>query len=267
MLHAALPVGHRGPALASSSSSRDGFPTGRRYGVVAGVGRALDAHRGASGSTTRRSPAPATRRRRRRTAATGSPTTASPATSGATPRARSTSPARRCWSSRAPSPRRCCWRRCCCRIYNHDSAIASAASRMTAAAGDRPCIEMGSRRTHEQAAVAAARAAYIAGFATTSNLEAGRRYGVPTAGTAAHSFTLLHDTEGDAFRAQVDALGADTTLLVDTYDVTEAVRLGGRGHRAGARRGPARLRRPRRAGPPGPRAAGLARARPTPGSS
>ena len=111
-------------------------------------------------------------------------------------------------------------------IYNHDSAIASAASRMTWAAGDRPCIEMGSRRTHEEAAVAAARAAYVAGFATTSNLAARHRYGVPTAGTAAHSFVLLHDTEADAFRAQVDALGVGTTLLVDTYDVAEAVRAG-----------------------------------------
>jgi nicotinate phosphoribosyltransferase len=111
-------------------------------------------------------------------------------------------------------------------IYNHDSAIASAASRMTAAAGDRPCIEMGSRRTHEEAAVAAARAAYVAGFATSSNLAARQRYGVPTAGTSAHSFTLLHDTEADAFRAQVSSLGRGTTLLVDTYDVAEAVRLG-----------------------------------------
>ncbi|MGI8522485.1 MAG: nicotinate phosphoribosyltransferase [Nocardioides sp.] len=111
-------------------------------------------------------------------------------------------------------------------IYNHDSAIASAASRMTMAAGDRPCIEMGSRRTHEEAAVASARAAYVAGFATSSNLAARQRYGVPTAGTSAHSFTLLHDTERDAFRAQVDALGVGTTLLVDTYDVAEAVRLG-----------------------------------------
>ena len=110
-------------------------------------------------------------------------------------------------------------------IYNHDSAIASAASRMTLAAAGRPCIEMGSRRTHEEAAVAAARAAYVAGFATTSNLMARHRYGVPTAGTAAHSFTLLHDTEADAFRAQVDSLGVGTTLLVDTYDVAEAVRL------------------------------------------
>lgn len=111
-------------------------------------------------------------------------------------------------------------------IYNHDSAIASAASRMTMAAGDRPCIEMGSRRTHEEAAVACARAAYIAGFASSSNLAARDRYGIPTVGTSAHSFTLLHDTEEQAFRAQVDSLGKGTTLLVDTYDVTEAVRLG-----------------------------------------
>ena len=111
-------------------------------------------------------------------------------------------------------------------IFNYDSAVASAASRMTAMAGHRPCIEMGSRRTNEWAAVAAARAAYIAGFGSTSNLEAGRTYGVPTAGTAAHSFTLLHDSEDDAFRAQIAALGADTTLLVDTYDVAEAVRRG-----------------------------------------
>ncbi len=111
-------------------------------------------------------------------------------------------------------------------IYNHDSAIASAASRMTLAAGDRPCIEMGSRRTHEEAAVACARAAYIAGFASSSNLAARHRYGVPTAGTSAHSFTLLHDTEEDAFRCQVESLGRGTTLLVDTYDIAEAVRLG-----------------------------------------
>ena len=116
-------------------------------------------------------------------------------------------------------------------IFNHDSAIASAAARMVSAAGERPLMDMGSRRTHEQAAVAAARAAYIAGFAASSNLEAQRRYGVPAEGTAAHAFTMLH-TQRDgstqtaelaAFRAQVDALGADTTLLVDTYDVTTGV--------------------------------------------
>ncbi|MFI6980123.1 nicotinate phosphoribosyltransferase [Embleya sp. NPDC050154] len=109
-------------------------------------------------------------------------------------------------------------------VLNHDAAVAAAASRMTSAAAGRPCIEMGSRRTHEEAAVAAARAAYICGFASTSNLRAGQRYGIPTRGTSAHAFTLLHDDEREAFAAQVAALGADTTLLVDTYDVASAVR-------------------------------------------
>jgi len=109
-------------------------------------------------------------------------------------------------------------------VLNHDSAIASAAARMVTAACERPCIEMGSRRTHEEAAVAAARAAYLAGFASTSNLEAGHRYGVPTTGTSAHAFTLLHDDEESAFRAQVATLGVGTTLLVDTYDVDQGIR-------------------------------------------
>jgi nicotinate phosphoribosyltransferase len=109
-------------------------------------------------------------------------------------------------------------------VLNHDSAIASAAARMVAAACERPCIEMGSRRTHEEAAVAAARAAYLVGFSATSNLEAGRRYGVPTTGTSAHAFTLLHDDETAAFRAQVATLGTGTTLLVDTFDVERGIR-------------------------------------------
>ncbi|MFB6776747.1 nicotinate phosphoribosyltransferase [Streptomyces sp. NPDC056352] len=109
-------------------------------------------------------------------------------------------------------------------ILNHDSAVAAAASRMSAAAGDRRLIEMGARRTHELSAVASSRAAYIGGFDTTSDLAAGFRYNIPTVGTSAHAFTLLHDNERDAFRAQVDSLGRKTTLLVDTYDVAEAVR-------------------------------------------
>jgi nicotinate phosphoribosyltransferase len=108
-------------------------------------------------------------------------------------------------------------------VLNHDCAIASAASRMVTAAGARPLIEMGSRRTHERAAVAAARAAYIAGFTTTSNLRAGYQYGVPTSGTSAHAFTLVHDNEQQAFAAQLDALGTYTTLLADTYDVPTAI--------------------------------------------
>jgi nicotinate phosphoribosyltransferase len=108
-------------------------------------------------------------------------------------------------------------------VLNYDSAIASAASRMTSAAIGRPVLEMGARRAHEQAAVAAARAAAVAGFAGTSNLEAGRRYGLPTIGTAAHAFTLLHDDEESAFAAQVASSGPGTTLLVDTYDVRRGV--------------------------------------------
>lgn len=109
-------------------------------------------------------------------------------------------------------------------ILNYDSAVATAASRMSHAAAGKPLAEMGSRRTSEYSAVAAARAAYIAGFSATSNLEAGRSYGIPTMGTAAHSFTLLHDSERAAFEAQVAALGADTTLLVDTFDIEQGVR-------------------------------------------
>ena len=109
-------------------------------------------------------------------------------------------------------------------ILNYDCAMASAASRMVTAAGDRPLIEMGSRRTHERAAVASARAAYIAGFASTSNLRARQEYGIPSAGTSAHAFTLVHDSERHAFETQVASLGQGTTLLVDTYDVARAVR-------------------------------------------
>jgi nicotinate phosphoribosyltransferase len=109
-------------------------------------------------------------------------------------------------------------------VLNHDSAVASAAARIVIAAEGRPLIEMGSRRTSEQAAVAAARAAYIAGFARTSNLEAGRRHGVPTAGTSAHAFTLAAADEKAAFRAQLDAQGDSTTLLVDTYNTEQGIR-------------------------------------------
>ncbi len=109
-------------------------------------------------------------------------------------------------------------------VLNHDCAVAAAASVMIEAAKGRPLIEMGTRRTDPDAAVAAARAAVIAGFSRTSNLQAGREYGVPTAGTAAHAFTLAHPTEAAAFRAQINAQGVNTTLLVDTYETEEGVR-------------------------------------------
>jgi nicotinate phosphoribosyltransferase len=109
-------------------------------------------------------------------------------------------------------------------ILNHDSAVATAAARMVDVAAGRPLLDMGTRRTHEESAIAAARVAHLVGFGATSNLEAGRRYGVPTRGTAAHAFTLAHATEEEAFAAQLDAAGAETTLLVDTYDIATAIR-------------------------------------------
>lgn len=112
-------------------------------------------------------------------------------------------------------------------ILNADVTIASHAAAMRAAAGpDATLIEMGSRRTHDAHAVDAAVAAYIGGFDATSNLEAGRRHGIPTTGTAAHAWTLAHTGltgEIDAFRAQIAAHGVGTTLLVDTYDTTLGV--------------------------------------------
>ncbi|KAB8288730.1 nicotinate phosphoribosyltransferase [Bifidobacterium ramosum] len=109
-------------------------------------------------------------------------------------------------------------------ILNYDSAVASAASRMVSAAKDRPCMDMGGRRTNEWAAVAAARAAVIGGFKGTANLLAAQMYGLKAIGTAAHCFTLVHDSERDAFASQIAALGKNTTLLVDTYNIEEAVK-------------------------------------------
>ena len=108
-------------------------------------------------------------------------------------------------------------------VLNHDCAVASAAARMHDAANGRHLIEMGGRRTHEEAAVAAARAAWLVGFDTTSNMEAGIRFGVPTAGTSAHAFTLAHDDEEAAFEAQIEAHGLETTLLVDTYEIDTGI--------------------------------------------
>lgn len=108
-------------------------------------------------------------------------------------------------------------------VLNFDSAIATTAARMVMSAKGRSLIEMGSRRTHEEAAVAAARAAYLVGFDATSNLLAGMRYGIPTKGTAAHAYTLAHTSEVEAFKNQVEAQGSHTTLLVDTYNIKTGI--------------------------------------------
>lgn len=109
-------------------------------------------------------------------------------------------------------------------VLNYDCAVASAASRMVTAAKNRPCMDMGGRRTNEHAAVAASRAAIVGGFQGTANLLAAKIYGLKAIGTAAHCFTLVHDSEREAFQSQIAALGKDTTLLVDTYNIEEAVR-------------------------------------------
>ena len=111
-------------------------------------------------------------------------------------------------------------------IMNHDSAVMSAASRMVTAAEGMPMIEMGSRRTSETSAIAAARAAYIAGFNATSNLQAGHLYQIPTTGTSAHAYTLAYGPDGEeqSFYDQMVALGTDTTILVDTYNIPEGIR-------------------------------------------
>ena len=113
-------------------------------------------------------------------------------------------------------------------ILNHDTAVASAAARIISAAQGKPVVEMGSRRTHELAAVSAARAAYIAGFAGSSNLAAQYQYNIPAIGTAGHSYMLLYTNEFgpnevSAFRNQIAVLNINTTLLVDTYNITSGI--------------------------------------------
>lgn len=107
---------------------------------------------------------------------------------------------------------------------NGASGVATAAAGMRAAAGDRTLSEQGSRRVNPASGTEAARAAWVAGFDSTSNLAAGDRYGVPTTGTAAHAWTLLHgDDEQQAFEAQLRSVGNGTTLLVDTYDTARGI--------------------------------------------
>lgn len=108
-------------------------------------------------------------------------------------------------------------------VVNTEAMVASKAARIARAAGDAPVLEFGTRRTSPEEALRTARAAYLAGFDATSNVEAGRTYGIPVSGTAAHSWTLAFRTELEAFRAQVDLFGEQAILLVDTYDSIRGV--------------------------------------------
>jgi nicotinate phosphoribosyltransferase len=115
-------------------------------------------------------------------------------------------------------------------IVNHDVRVASKCARIVQAADGRPCLEFGSRRTHEIAAVAAARSAYLAGFSSTSNEAAARLYGIPVAGTMAHAYLLAHaadegeDGETTAFSAFADTFEVPMTSLVDTFDTQRGIR-------------------------------------------
>ncbi len=111
-------------------------------------------------------------------------------------------------------------------IINHQTMIASKAARVVAAARGRPVIEFGTRRAHgPEAGMLGARAAYIGGCAGTSNVEAGRRFGIPVFGTMAHSFVMSFDREEDAFRSFLRAFPDTATILVDTYDTIAAVKM------------------------------------------
>ncbi|MGH3620987.1 MAG: nicotinate phosphoribosyltransferase [Sciscionella sp.] len=198
------------------------LPSGRRYGVVAGTGRLIDAIRRFRFTDTELAALAETRVVDARTLDWLADYSFSGDIDGY-PEGELYFPGSPVLTVRAPFAQGVLLETLALSILNHDSAVASAAARMVSAANGRPVIEMGSRRTHEDAAVAAARAAYLAGFAGTSNLQAGRSYGIPTLGTCAHAFTLLHDSEREAFVAQVAVLGKDTTLLVDTYDITTGI--------------------------------------------
>lgn len=104
-------------------------------------------------------------------------------------------------------------------VINFETLVASKAARVTTAAQGRGVLEFGTRRAHgPEAGVRAARAAYVGGCVATSNVLAGQRYGVPLAGTAAHSWTQVFPTERESFEALLDTYPEQAILLIDTYD-------------------------------------------------
>jgi nicotinate phosphoribosyltransferase len=128
-------------------------------------------------------------------------------------------------------------------LFNTQTMLATKAARVVGAAGGRSVIDFAARRTQGiDAAIKLARAAYIAGFAGTSNVLAARRYGIPAVGTMAHSFITSFDSELEAFDAYAASFPDSSTFLVDTYDTMEGVRnavvvakrMGERGHELNA---------------------------------
>ena len=106
------------------------------------------------------------------------------------------------------------------------TAVASRASRVVEAAAGRGVMEFGARRAHGiDAGIRAARAAYIAGFDSSSIVEAGKRYGIPLSGTMAHSWVMAFRDEPSAFRAYAEVFGERAVFILDTYDVLAAARM------------------------------------------
>ena len=108
-------------------------------------------------------------------------------------------------------------------IINHQSLIATKASRIVRSAAGRPVMEFGTRRAHgSAAAIYGARATYIAGCAATACTIADREYGIPATGTMAHSWVQMFPTEYDAFKAYAEVYPDNCVLLVDTYNVLKS---------------------------------------------
>ena len=106
------------------------------------------------------------------------------------------------------------------------TAVASRAARVVEAAAGRSLMEFGARRAHGiEAGILAARAAYLAGFHSTSVVEAGRRFGIPLSGTMGHSWGMAFPNEATAFQRYADTFGDGTVFLLDTYDTIAAARM------------------------------------------
>ena len=216
------------------------LPEGRRYGVVAGTGRVLDALEDFRFDDDELTFLRARRAWSTSRPSTGSPATASPATSGATAEGESTSPAPRSWWSRARFAEAVLLETLILSILNHDSAIASAASRMVDAAGDRPLHRDG-LAPHPRAG---------RGGRRPGGVHRRLRHHLQPRGRAARTASrppapartrspCCTTPSGTRSRPRSTSLGPGTTLLVDTYDVAEAVRTAVEVAGTGARRGPA----------------------------
>ncbi len=110
-------------------------------------------------------------------------------------------------------------------LVNYPTSVATKASRVVEAARGRSVVEFGARRAHgTDAALVAARAAFVGGCSGTSNVEAGMRFGLPISGTVAHAWIMSFDDEVEAFRAYQRAFPHNAVLLIDTYDTLRAAR-------------------------------------------